>query len=59
MLQHAAIDQHGQVYLNLGDRPRSALLARLGATRAKRTAYGWIVAGLQLSVFRLEPFASL
>lgn len=60
-----AIDQYGQTYHGLGNHPRAELLKRLGRTKAARmyidkrdgatVQVGWIIAGLWLRVYRVEP----
>ena len=60
-----AIDQYGQTHHNLGQHPRKALLERLGRKHADKmyvdkkdgssVHIGWIIAGLWLSVYRVEP----
>ena len=62
---HMAIDQYGNTYHDLGAHPRKALLAKLGRKHAERMyvdghdgkSYhiGWIIGGLWLTVYRVEP----
>ena len=60
-----AVDQYGHTYHGLGAHPRAELLRRLGRRHAERmyvdgrdgATYhiGWIIAGLWLSVYTVEP----
>lgn len=61
-----AIDQYGETYHALGRNPRKALLERLGRKHASKmyqdlkdgsTAHiGYIIAGLWLTLYRVEPY---
>jgi hypothetical protein len=64
MKDHMAIDQYGQTYHALGVHPRKTLLARLGRQKAQKMYVdtkdgktyhiGWIIAGLWLTVYKVE-----
>ena len=63
-MNHMAIDQYGQTYHDLGKFPRKGLLERLDRKHADRMFVdskkkgvlhiGWIIAGLWLTVFKVE-----
>ena len=61
-----AIDQYGHTYHGLGKYPRTELLKKLGSSKAvpmyrdkldgSTVRVGWIICGLWLEVFRVEPY---
>jgi len=66
MKNYMAIDQHGQTFHDLGQYPRKELLNRLdrkhadkmyvdGKKDGKSYTTGYVIAGLWLSLYRVEP----
>ena len=66
MLTHMAIDQYGNTYHDLGKHPRSELMARLDARKAKKMYLdkadgsplhmGWVIRGHWCTVYRVLPY---
>jgi hypothetical protein len=66
--QHMGIDQYGNTYHSLGRFPRKELLRRLCRSNAKKMYtditsggyrhIGWVIGGLWIRVFRVEPLTS-
>ena len=64
-LEHMAVDQYGHTHHALGQFPRKALLDRLERSHADKMYHdkvdghivhsGYIIAGLWLTVYKVEP----
>jgi hypothetical protein len=63
------IDQYGQIYHNLGQHPRKALMEKLGYKSADKmyvdkkdssiAHVGYIVGGYWINLFKVEPFEKI